>query len=66
VNELLSRWRSRFFMGLFTWSGSKLFDVIAVYSPDEDKEGDLVRVVHFAESEELLRKSAQAIVDGDK
>ncbi len=46
---------TKILMWIFMWSGSKLFRFIAIYHPDDDD--DQVRVIHFAQNEDVLIKA---------
>jgi len=45
---------------LFVWSGSKLFSFVAIYP---NNENDDVQVIHFADDEKTLMKSAHDLVN---
>jgi hypothetical protein len=45
---------------LFIWSGSKLFDFVAIYP---NNENDDVQVIHFADSNKALMKAAHDLID---
>ena len=53
----MKEWVDRMLFWVFVWSGSKLWGVISIYSPDDN-----IEAIHFAVDEATLRKSCWKMV----